>query len=152
MFVSTVVPSIMLSAKRNMNKGNYNFSIPYNFIRGRDIIVNIHPLRGNANATTTWNTLVNSSGDLTAENRINIVIPNDVTVYTTSLPVKMTLVNGNGGNVYTPDYVVEIKCDTVNNIITFTPTSVIGSDGGNRTDALDTRNSLPVLIVVATVM
>lgn len=152
MFVSTVVPSTMLDVTANLNQSPYNFSLPYNFVRGRSIIVSIQPHAMSAAANWSVNALNEGCYPLKetepGRNRVHVTIPTDVTEYETTMEIYHTAAQTAWSVVA---YTVTVKFDVAKQIITFTPISKRAVTG-TLPVSYNTVLTAPVLVTVSTIL
>lgn len=151
MFLSTVVPATRLNVNSNKNISPYNFSVPYNFVRGRKLILTLHPLMLQEGHSNTNSGLCNdmypmSQAATTNPNTYQIIIPDDVTTYNTTVKVSLWYIQG--PSHFEAVYTVDVTFDITSSIITFTPTAYTG-----RTDIhLDGNMTSAVLLVISTIL
>jgi len=135
---------------------NAAISMPYNFTRGRNTVVNItpavitsrntDPLTAPDNFADTRN---ETSGALLTPNRLAFTIPTGVTTFDTTMEVRASqrIIAGTTG-AYTwqrSTFTVQITCDLINNIITITPQSRTGNFN-------NTVRPVAVLLTVQTII
>ena len=148
MFLSTVVPSTRLNVNTNKGVTPYNFSLPYNFVRGRHLVVSINP-ENTTYSSWGYSGLRNGilTGDTASEgqNIQHIIIPDSVTEYTTTMDIVGSFkLSGNPQDVV---YKIELKFDLVQQIITITPLQYTGT-----TVTHDKAWTAATLIVISTVL
>lgn len=149
MFLSTVIPSVMLDVEKGVVGADNKFSVPYNFVRGRNLIVNFMPqlFVYGTSATLSAEGVLNNG--VAGANRTNIVIPDNVDVHTADITVRHTILNGTAGSNYM--FTLQVTFDTVNNIITFVPTAKSIESGTGWANYNQTLTA-PVLLVIETII
>lgn len=155
MFLSTVIPSFRFNVNNNLGATPYNFSLPYNFSRGKNIILSITPsnIGSASNNTADYNkgfydclTL-----GLDATNKITnayyIQIPENVTTYTKSISFSMYYYLNTTSDRTRYTYTISVLFDITNNIITFTPTGISPTN-----NTVDRSITSPVLLTISTIL
>lgn len=150
MFLSTTITSAMLDATRPVTGASANkFSVPYNFVRGRNLLITIAPgymIYGSSATLSAFSTLYHGAG---ANNRTNIVIPDNVDVHTANIDVEHGTQNGT--SIAVVKYTLQVTFDTVNNTITFVPTAR-STVSGTPWSALNGGYTAPTLLQISTIL
>lgn len=153
MFVSTVIPSTMLNIDEQ-NYLPYQFTIPYNFVRGRNISVNVNPAVASNHGVSY---LTNSEGwpglagwPTTNKNRFIISVPDNVTEYTANVDIYNSYFLSQKYGFW--KYNVNITCNITNNTITFAPVQTTVLYDGGYPLWRDNAKTMATLITIATIM
>lgn len=149
MFLSTVVPSAMLNSQRNIGPHQNQFTVPYDFTKGKNLVFNITPLNTHRN-TATYGQHNNGLMTRYAEfgNRQNVEIPVGVNVHSFNMNVVGWYAIQTREAIVR--YTLTITMDVLKSTITFKPISYNIVSGDNIGE-LDYEDSMPTLIVVQTV-
>lgn len=150
MFLSTVIPSTKLNVNKNLNTSPYNFSVPYNFVRGRNLVLTIMPMFTQSGSTgsyrMTGSVLPSTSGTWQGTNSLHIVIPDNVTEYTVTHEFMRHIHFSAAAYL---GYTLQIEFNLTTQTITFTPVSY-RSSSSNVT--IDEECVAPVLLTIATIL
>lgn len=149
MFLSTVIPSTLLDVNHLAAGATVNkFSVPYNFVRGRNIVINANTKLSVYQNNSGFDGILNGGLGF-IPGATNIVIPDNVDVHTANIDIVVRLYNGSTQGTY--KHTLQVTFDTVNNIITFVPTAT-SMVAGTQWENYNTTWVIPVLLVIETIL
>lgn len=153
MFLSTIVTSSKFDYLQNLDTTPYKFTVPYNFVRGKNIIIDVIPKIIQDSIVASYDYLVIRSSTL--KNRLNVLLPDNVNLYSIDRNFYFSGVYGSGGGTLSVAWThkVTIIFDIINNYITFVPTGTTPLTGDTvRYQGVNAYITTPVLLTISTIL